>query len=155
MCHKKRKLTNSRSQIWYWHPAKFWIKDFILPHRYHAPSFYRRFCHTLVNWKCKTSDNIVGCYLVNGYVICIDVYVYRSSDLNITPQNITLQFYVYYHKNYYATWTGLKITVGHRTMSDQNQSLSDQTKNTPDILPNGKNIEAKLHVRPDYVSSQP
>ena len=34
---------------------------------------------------------------------------------------------------------GLKITVGHRTMSDQNQKLSDQTKNTPDILSDGKN----------------
>ena len=35
--------------------------------------------------------------------------------------------------------TGLKITVGHRTMSDQNQKLSDQMKNIPDILPDGKN----------------
>ena len=34
---------------------------------------------------------------------------------------------------------GLRITVGHRTMSDQNQKLSDQTKNTPDILSDGKN----------------
>ena len=28
----------------------------------------------------------------------------------------------------------LKITVGHQIMSKQNQKLSDQTKNTPDIL---------------------
>ena len=34
---------------------------------------------------------------------------------------------------------GLKITVGHRTMSGQNKKLSDQTKNTPDILSDGKN----------------
>ena len=33
----------------------------------------------------------------------------------------------------------LKITVGHRTTSDQNQKLSHQTKNTPDILSDGKN----------------
>ena len=33
----------------------------------------------------------------------------------------------------------LKITVGHRTMSDQNHKLSDQTKNTPDILSDGIN----------------
>ena len=30
--------------------------------------------------------------------------------------------------------SGFKITVAHRTLSDQNQKLSDQTKNTPDIL---------------------
>ena len=35
---------------------------------------------------------------------------------------------------------GLKITVGHRTMSDQNKKLSDETKNTPNILSNGKNF---------------
>ena len=34
--------------------------------------------------------------------------------------------------------TGLKITVGHRTMSDQNQKLSDQMKNIPDIQFDGK-----------------
>ena len=39
----------------------------------------------------------------------------------------------------------LKITVGHRTMSDQNQRLSDQTKNTPDILSDGKNFRQKKH----------
>ena len=36
---------------------------------------------------------------------------------------------------------GLKITVGHGTMSDQNQKVSDQTKNTPEILFDGKNSE--------------
>ena len=30
--------------------------------------------------------------------------------------------------------SSLKITVGHRTMSDQIRKLSDQTKNIPDIL---------------------
>ena len=35
----------------------------------------------------------------------------------------------------------LKITVGHGTMSDQNQKVSDQTKNTPEILFDGKNSE--------------
>ena len=34
----------------------------------------------------------------------------------------------------------LKITVGHRRMSDQNQKLSDQTKNTQDIMSDGKNL---------------
>ena len=33
-----------------------------------------------------------------------------------------------------------KITVRHRAMSDQNQKLSDQTKNTPDILSERKNL---------------
>ena len=46
---KKKTNINFRSQIWYCHPAKCWVKDFILPHRFHAPNFYRRFCHTLVN----------------------------------------------------------------------------------------------------------
>ena len=35
-------------------------------------------------------------------------------------------------------FAGLKITVGHRTMSDQIRILSDQTKNIPDILSDGK-----------------
>ena len=42
-------------------------------------------------------------------------------------------------KDFLLPHSGLKITVGHRTMSDQNQNLSDQTKNTPDILTDGKN----------------
>ena len=33
---------------------------------------------------------------------------------------------------------GLKITVGHRTMSDQIRKLSDQTENIPYILSNRK-----------------
>ena len=33
-----------------------------------------------------------------------------------------------------------KITVRHWAMSDQNQKLSDQTKNTPDILSERKNL---------------
>ena len=39
--------------------------------------------------------------------------------------------------------TGLKTTVGQRKMSDQNQKLSEQTKNTPDILSDGKNSRQK------------
>ena len=35
--------------------------------------------------------------------------------------------------------TGLKVTVGHQILSDRNQKLSDQIKNTPDILSDGKN----------------
>ena len=54
----------------------------------------------------KTNNNIVGHYLVNHCEICIDVYVYRSpppkKGPSYYPQNITLQFYIYYHKNYYA-----------------------------------------------------
>ena len=41
--------------------------------------------------------------------------------------------------NFSAGNSGLKITVGDRTMSVQNQKLSDQTKNTLDILPDEKN----------------
>ena len=39
-----------------------------------------------------------------------------------------------------AYCTGLKITVGHRTMSDQNKNLPDQMQNTPDILADRKNL---------------
>ena len=49
----------------------------------------------------------------------------------------------------------LKITVGHRVMSDQNQKLSDQTKNTTDILSDEEKFEAKLNVQPDYASVRP
>ena len=53
-CIIKRKTNiNFRTQGWYWHPAKCWINDFILPHKYHTPNFYRRFCHNSVNCKCK------------------------------------------------------------------------------------------------------
>ena len=31
------------------------------------------------------------------------------------------------------------LVIGYRTMFDQNQKLSDQTKNTSDILSDGKN----------------
>ena len=41
--------------------------------------------------------------------------------------------------NFSAGNSGLKITVGDRTMSVQNQKLSDRTKNTLDILPDEKN----------------
>ena len=41
MCHKEKKTNISfRSQIWYWHPAEFWVKDFTLPHKYQAPNSY-------------------------------------------------------------------------------------------------------------------
>ena len=36
--------------------------------------------------------------------------------------------------------TGLKIMVGYRTISDQNQKLPEQTKNTSDILSDGKDL---------------
>ena len=29
--------------------AKCWVEDFVSFHKYHAPSFYQIFCHTLVN----------------------------------------------------------------------------------------------------------
>ena len=35
---------------------------------------------------------------------------------------------------------GFKIMVEYRTMSDQNENLSDQMKNTPDILSERKNL---------------
>ena len=40
-------------------------------------------------------------------------------------------------------------------MPDQNQKLSDQTKNAMDILPNRKNSRQKLNIRPDYASDRP
>ena len=45
--------------------------------------------------------------------------------------------HVYHLSN--DTKPGLKITVGHRTTSDQNPKLYDQMKNTPDILSDRKN----------------
>ena len=37
--------------------AKCLVKGFILPHKYYAPSFQRRFWKTLANEKCK---NLIG-----------------------------------------------------------------------------------------------
>ena len=37
-------------------------------------------------------------------------------------------------------------------MSEQNEKVSDQTKNTPEILSDGKKFEAKLNVRPDMMN---
>ena len=55
----------------------------------------------------KTNNNIVGYHLVSCLVMPTpsDVQrVYRSPKRTfMLPQNITLQFYIYYHKNYYAT----------------------------------------------------
>ena len=51
--------------------------------------------------------------------------------------------------------TGFKITVGNRTISDQNKELSDQMQKTPVTLCYGKKFEAKLNVRPDYASIRP
>ena len=44
---------------------------------------------------------------------------------------------------------GLKIMVAHQTMCDQNQKLSDQSKNTSDILSDGKN--SKQNLMPDQI----
>ena len=56
--------------------------------------------------------------------------------------------------NFSAGNSGLKITVGDRTMSVQNQKLSDQTKNTGHSVRREK-FEAKLDVRPDNASVRP
>ena len=40
-------------------------------------------------------------------------------------------------------------------MSDQNQKLSDQTKNASDILSTRKKSRQKLNIRPDYASDRP
>ena len=49
--HKKRKLTKvSGAKLGTDSAAaQSWVKDFILPHKYHAPNFYQIFCHTLAN----------------------------------------------------------------------------------------------------------
>ena len=52
LCYMKTNI-NFRDQVWNRPPGKCCVKDFILPHKYHPPNFYRRFSHTLVNWKCK------------------------------------------------------------------------------------------------------
>ena len=41
---------------------------------------------------------------------------------------------------------GLKITVRHWKMFSQNQNLSDQTKNTLDILPDGTKTKLKTKI---------
>ena len=38
-----------RGQAWVRPSTKCWVKGFILPHRCHAPNFYRRLWHTLAN----------------------------------------------------------------------------------------------------------
>ena len=50
---KTKTNINFRGQTWVRLPAKCWFKGCILPLKYHVPNFYRRFCHTLVTWKCK------------------------------------------------------------------------------------------------------
>ena len=66
LCFMKTNI-NFRDQVWNRPPpAKCWVKDFILSHRYHALNFSRRFCHTVVNWKCK---NYVGYHLVRRRII--------------------------------------------------------------------------------------
>ena len=56
----------------------------------------------------KTNNNIAGYHLVSRRVISTpsDVQrVYRCPKKTfILPQNIMLQFDIYYHRNYYATW---------------------------------------------------
>ena len=42
---------------------------------------------------------------------------------------------------------GFIITVGHWTMSDQNQNLSNQTENTLDILSDGKSKIGKDKIK--------
>ena len=43
-------------------------------------------------------------------------------------------------KEDFSKIAGLKIMVGHQTMSDQNQKLSDKMEITPDILSCRKNL---------------
>ena len=45
-CKTKNNI-NFMGQAWVRPPAKFWVKGFILPHKYHAPNFYQGFWHTL------------------------------------------------------------------------------------------------------------
>ena len=79
LCFMKINI-NFRDQVWNrppakcWNglPAKCWIRDFILLHKYHPPNSYRRFCHTLVDWKCKTNNcfsNIMGYHLFRCRII--------------------------------------------------------------------------------------
>ena len=46
---EKKTNINFTGQTWVRPPAKCWVKSFILPHQYHDPNFYRKFCHTLAN----------------------------------------------------------------------------------------------------------
>ena len=46
---KTKTSINFRGQTWVRPPAKFWVKGFTLPQRYHGPNFYQRFWHTLAN----------------------------------------------------------------------------------------------------------
>ena len=45
--------------------ANSYVKDFILPHKYHPLNFYERFSHTLETENAKTNNNIAGKYLVS------------------------------------------------------------------------------------------
>ena len=55
-----------RSQAWVRPRETCWVKDFILPHKYHASNFYRRFWLTK---NAKTNNNIAGYHLVSRCVI--------------------------------------------------------------------------------------
>ena len=48
LCYMKTNI-NLRDQEWNRAHKKSWVKDFVLPHKYHASNFYRRLRHTLVN----------------------------------------------------------------------------------------------------------
>ena len=73
-----------------------------------------------------------ACYV---YVTCHINGAYTSA-----PSSVNYSFRVEKQQCPRQSLKGsLEITVGHRTMSDQNQKLSDQAKKTPDILPDGKN----------------
>ena len=39
LCYMKTNM-NFRDQAWNRPLAKYWVKDFILPHKYHPPNFY-------------------------------------------------------------------------------------------------------------------
>ena len=92
-------ISNILSYPFQYFIEKCWVKDF-LPHKYHAPIFCWSFCHTLVNWKCKNYNDIVGYHLVSCHIIstpsdfslCIDA----PEEPSYYPKNIMLQCYICY-----------------------------------------------------------
>ena len=66
---KMKSNINFRDQTWDWAPAKYWVKYFILPCKYHVPNSYQRFWHTLGTWQYRNNNSIGSYHLSSDLVI--------------------------------------------------------------------------------------
>ena len=70
--YKTNSNINFRGLGWVRAPTKFWVKGFILRHKYHAPNFYQKIPSMLQLYKnAKTNNNITGYHVVSRPVISV------------------------------------------------------------------------------------